>query len=158
MGSQHPDHGIGDSGSQSSADSDQRRDKGRVLEARFDHKEAADERQHYAGRLYGRDFFLQDQEGENNREEGGQFVQDRGVRYQKMVYGVIIAEYADGPEDAPHGKGRPVTAVDPGRYVVFHQDRRRECRRHQVAEEAFLHGRQISRQADAYVHAGKEEG
>ena len=45
-------------------------------------------------RLYGRDFFLQDQEGENNREEGGQFVQDRGVRYQKMVYGVIIAEYA----------------------------------------------------------------
>lgn len=158
MGSQHPDHGIGDSGSQSSADSDQRRDKGRVLEARFDHKEAADERQHYAGRLYGRDFFLQDQEGENNREEGGQFVQDRGVRYQKMVYGVIIAEYADGPEDAPHGKGRPVTAVDPRRYVVFHQDRRRERRRHQVAEEALLHGRQISRQADAYVHAGKEEG
>ena len=57
VGSQHPDHGIGDAGSQSSADSDQRRDKSRVLESRFYHKEAADERQHYAGRLYGRWIF-----------------------------------------------------------------------------------------------------
>ena len=61
MCSKYTDHRIRDSCAKSPADSDQCRDQSRILKSRLHNKQASYKCQEYAGPLYRRDLFFQNQ-------------------------------------------------------------------------------------------------
>ena len=77
--SQRPDHRVGDAGAHPADEADDRGDKVHIGKGRLDDAEGADKGGDDPRPLDRRDLLLQDEVGGDDREEGGHFVQHRGV-------------------------------------------------------------------------------
>ncbi len=144
-------------GTKTAQQTDQSREARQIGGRGLDDEEGACKSCYHAKPLKKIDLFLQNQDAEEDGKEGGHFIQHGGVRQHQMVYGIEVAEDTHCAADrAEHQESfRVPVQFDLGAF--FQQNHQGEKHCHKVAEEAFLDGGQVARQADEHIHEGKGE-
>ena len=153
---QLPHVGIGQSGPEAPGHAHQRRKTGQAGGGAYHqrrpgkgHQDAEDV--HAPGQL------LENEDGHDDGEEGGELVEHVGVGDADMTDGPEVGDQPRGAEGAALEKGEPAPGMDTKALAGPEKHDRGKRRRHQIAEEGLLHHRHVTAQPHEQRHDREEK-
>ena len=124
----------------------------------FDNEQNTDESGDDGQCLEAVGLFFQQEDGKDDRKEGGHLIEHGCVCQHQMVYGIEIAEDTHSAEEStPEQMAFCFWCKSYfGAFPVQNHSGKDQC--HEITEKTFLHGRQITGKPHNQIHQSEKEG